>query len=299
MASVFASLRIDPSSVIGWLEKFGPGVLAALLGAAASAMLVTWFQERRRARREHLEAIKAQGLRPLHEKLGKFYLPLLRGEIGPVTLDNVVIPLEGSVTQRRTTWEWRLAPRRKYELQPFPFASAPEQASEMSLELYEDAKRCHYRKLIRQIEAFKAEVESYTAEWMSYAEQLSRVIAERTGLPVVTGDSANTEPSWVNTNGLAVFVLDWQLGATPHSPIPDYDRGSLEIGGWTMARAKTREAIQHTIEVLDDLSHERQTVEGLRRRAEPLVLQATALLGKLNQPLLSSKLPGRCQLAKV
>ena len=290
---------MDPTFLIGWLEKLGLAILAGLVGAFVSPMLLSRFQEQRRVKRDHLDTIKEQVLRPLREELERLYLPLLQGELGPVTLGHVVIPVEGSVTQSRTTWDWTLAKRRNPVRQVFPIDDTSKSASEITQELYEDAKRHHYRRFIRKLEAFKAGVESYTDEWMAYAEELSQVVVDCTGLPVVTAALANTGAPWVNARGLAVFVVDWQLGVIPQGPIRGPDGRSLQMSGQTMAQVSTEEAIQRILDVLDELCHDRGRVEDLQGRAEPLVRETIVLLGEIDQLLLTSKLPGRCRLTKV
>lgn len=286
----------------GWLEKFGPAILAGLFGALSalvSAMLVPWFQDRRRARREHLDQIKAQVFRRLQEDLERLYLPLLRGKIGPVVSKHILIPVEGPVSESPTTWDWRLAPRRTYEEPSLPGFQTPQPPSPISPELYDDAKRYHYQKVLGRLEAFKVEFEAHTAEWTAYAGRLAQAIAERAGLPLVQWPSASSDPSWVDANGLAVYVVERQLGVARHPPFPGSDGRSLMISNSAVVKAETQEALQRIWALLDELSRERRTVEDLRRRAEPLEQQAASLLHQLNHLLFSSRLLGRCPLAKV
>lgn len=197
---------MDLTSVTAWLEKFGPPLLAALLAAVASltsAMLVPWFQERRRAKREHLDAIKAQVLRPVQEDLERFYLPLLQGKLGPVVSTYVVIPADGSLSQAPNTWRWELSPRQDIGAEPLPFLGGGQRRPQPNGELYEDAKRRHYRKMIRRLEAVKGEVERYTASWVPHAAHLSKAIVERSGLPIVTADLSKTNSPCVDAHGLA------------------------------------------------------------------------------------------------
>lgn len=291
---------MDPTSVTGWLEKLGQWILAPIVAALATAFLVTWFQDRRRARREHLDQIKAQVFRRLREELERLYLPLLQGKIGPVVSKHILIPVEGPVSESPTTWDWRLAPRRTYEEPSLPEFQTPQPPSPISPELYADAKARHYPEFMGRLEGFKAEIEAYTAEWKAYAEQLSQAIAARAGLPLVKWPSASSDASWVDANGLAVYVVERQLGVARHPPFPGSDGRSLTISSRsTVVKAETQEAIQHIWALLDELSRERKTVEDLRRRAEPLEHQAASLLHDLNQLLFSSKLAGRCPLTKM
>lgn len=290
---------MDLISIIAWVEKLGQWIVVPLLSALAGAFLVTWFQERRRVWREHLAEIKVDVFRPLREKFEQFYLPLLQGKLGPVVVEHVLMPVEGSVTQSGTTWTWRLAPRRTRGQQSLPRFEAHSPERELNPELYDDAKRHHYGGSIRRLEAFEAEVDRYTARWLNYADHLSQAIVERAGLPPVKWDSANIDPSWVDANGLAVFVLERQLGVNPHPLFSGADRSTITISGQTVARAQSEEEIRPIYALLDDLSHDRLTVGDLRRGAKPLEQQAGLLLHEIKQLLLSSKLRGKCPLAKV
>src|SRR5205807_9241485 len=81
---------------LNWLHETGSALIAILPMVAAvslSAFLATWLGERRRVRREHLAAIKAEVFRPLRRELQEFYLPLLSGKIGPVTIAQVAAPV--------------------------------------------------------------------------------------------------------------------------------------------------------------------------------------------------------------
>lgn len=290
---------MDLTSAAPWLEKYGYTLLAALLSGLTSAWLVTRFQERRRVRREHLDEIKGKILRPLQREIEEFYLPLLQSKLGPIVVEHVLLPVEGSLIQASTPWEWRLAQRRKAGDQWLSLPFEGQRASQANSELFTDTKRRHYRRFIRRLEAFKAEVDDYTQGWMPYADHLARVIADRVGLPVVTWRSANTSGPWVDVNRLAVFVLERQLGGTPHSPNIIPEPPSLQIASYTMARAQTTEQIQHIIGVLEDLYRDRAGTEEPRRRAERLEQHATDLLSEISRLLLSSKLKGRCRFTKV
>lgn len=300
---------MDLTRAIGWLYGLWPTILSALwtlgsvvLAALLSALFMSWFQDRRRARREHRDAIKNQVLGPLREQLEEFHLPLLRGEFAPVTLEDVTIPLEGSVTERSTAWDCTLAPRRTRVRHALPFDPLPKPGSELNPELYDDAKRNHYGDFIRRLEAFKAVVESYSAGWLGHAEDLYKAITIRTQLPLVRWDLVNTDLSWINAKGLAVFVIERQLGVTTQIPSIQFhppNRFSVEMSGRTMAQAGTEEQIRRVIAALDELYFQRDKVDNLLRPAESLGLEARAMLTKLNQLLLSSKLPGRCALANV
>lgn len=213
---------------------------------------------------------------------------------------HILIPVEAPVSESPTTWDWRLAERRTYEEPSLPGFQTRQPPSPISPELYDDAKVHHYPEFMGRLEGFKAEVEAHSAEWKAYAEQLSQTIADRAGLPLVKWPSASSDASWVDANGLAVYVVERQLGVARHPPFPGSDGRSLTISsGPTVVKAETQEAIQRIWALLDEVSRERRTVEGLRRRAEPLEQQAASLLHDLNELVFSSKLPGRCPLAKV
>lgn len=288
------------SWVMVWLEKFSLALLA-LIGGILTAWLAPWLQDRRRARREHLNAIKARVFRPLLAELEQLYLPLLRGELGPVTLETVPVRVGDSITDPQIIREYRLVPRFRIGDYPPPLflGQREEEAPELDLELYEDAKRHHFRCFIGQLEAFKAEVDAYLAQWVSYAEDLSRAIAERVELPVLTTVQQTIDAVWASVKGLAVFLVNRQLGQIWQPMIAPNGR-SLQVAGDTMVKAEGKETtMEHVLKVLEELFRERQRVDELRREAEPLLDQARSLVTELRRLLQSSKLPGGCQLAEV
>ena len=252
---------------------------------------------------EHWEKIKTQVLDRLKEELERFYLPLVRGQIGPVMRWEVQIPLAGSLTQNQTITEVRLFPRREYGEQPHSFSIAARPVPTVDPVLYADTKKKHLRKFIARLEVFKEDFVRYTESWQPYAECLSQTIAERVGLPmvvVVTQDMVMPSSSWVDSKGLAALLVGCQLGAPKPSFCINPNPPSLDIPScWRMAQAQSPEQINLLTHVLDELSLERRTVEDLRRPAKPLESEAAKLLDELNLLLERSKLPGRCPLVRV
>lgn len=264
----------------------------------AGAAIAVRLQERARARRQHLAELKAKVFDPLRRDLEEFYRPLHEGTVGPVTLKDISVPVEGSITGPRRTLVWRLAPRRT-SANPFLWLGKDrEEPPQFSPELYADAKRCHYPKFLARLEAFKAEVEEWTKEAVRQAELLVELIGERTGLPHYEGSPPDRELSCIDRKALAAYVLNWRLGVTEASPFSP-DHRSLQINGRTVAQVQTEGELKQVIDVLDDLAGDSRMADDLRQRAEPLAGRATRLRRELSQLTLSSRLPGGCKLARV
>lgn len=226
----------------------------------------SWLRARRRARREHFEEIKAGVLRPLAEELEHFYLPLLRGEFGPVVLE------PGPRLGRRRT--------------P-PVLFKPEHPGEVNTELYEDAKRRHYASLISRREDLKADAEAYGSRWVAYAEGLSQILVDRVGRPVTSLDPTSTDDAWVTTRLMTLIVLNRQLEV-------------ISRPSWCGARLTSEEPMQQIPHVWDELSEHPPLVaraRELQRAGRPLVERAALLLSELNALLRSAELPGRCRRA--
>ena len=201
---------------VGWLHGVGSAVVAILpilAAAVLSAFLVTWLEERRRLRRAHLDAIKTEVLRPLRKELEGFYLPLLGGTLGPVTITNVAARAPGSADHPLA----RLATWGQFQLR----AAMPAQTGELDQTLYADAKSQHYERFFRRLDLFKSEVDIHTGMWLRYATQLSRTLRERIGLPVVAEADPLSDAEWIDPDGLAVFVVNCQLGIPTGPPASD------------------------------------------------------------------------------
>lgn len=292
---------MDISSLSAWMDKFGPPILAAILSALATSLLMTRFQARRQARREHLDQIKSQVLRPLREELEQFYLPVLQGQLRPVVFDDPVTRVEGSIERAEVIREYRLIPRPKGGREPLPFPESkpPAEPPVRNKELYEDARRRHYRGLIKRLEQFEAGVDGYLARWVSYASDVSRTIAEKGELPVVGPGAMNEDDMWINPYGLAVFIIGWQLGTTRTPIWRGSDRLSIEVDGRRVARAPREELLIPVLAVLDVLSRDLRPADELLDAAKPLKDLAIQLCGELDHLLVTSKLPGRCPLVRV
>ena len=272
---------------LNWLQETGSALIAILPMVAAvslSAFLATWLGERRRVRREHLAAIKAEVFRPLGRELEEFYLPLLRGKIGPVTIEHVATQTGGTA----------LTDLGRVHLR----GAKPAEAGELSRFLYVDAKCQHYGRLFRRLELFKSEVDAYTRLWVSYAEQLSQTITEQVGLPVMTEADPLYDTEWIDSDGLAVFVVNCQLGIARRPLCVGLDGRSIEINGVPMVRAAAEDRVQRSLKALEALSGRQETPDELRPRTEPLLHLAKYLLRELDRLRVSSKLPGGCRLVR-
>lgn len=275
-----------------WLPRAGAAVVAALpilAAAVLSAFLATWLDERRRVRRAHLDAIKAEVLRPLRYELEGFYLPLLSGTLGPVTIANVAARGPGSVDHPSTP----LTNWGQFHL----CGATPAPTAELDRMLYADAKSQHYERFFRRLELFKSEVDVHTGMWTRYAEQLSRTIRERIGLRVISEADPLSDAEWIDPDGLAVFVVNCQLGIAPRAPCLGPGGRSIEISGVTMAHAQSEDPIQRSVKVLEELCRRQETLDELRPQARPLLHLAQYLLRELDRLRWSRKLPGQCPLA--
>lgn len=282
-----------------WIEKLWPVILAGVMGLAG-VFVGYRLNARRSARLEHLNIIKAQVFQTLRAELESFYLPLVQGTLGPVTIEPRRKNLGGSINRPSVAWEYPLAPRRNAGREARPFLLSQEEPRvRTNTELYTDAKSHHYPEFMNQYQTFKDAVEDYCSLWVIYAEHLARAIEKKSGLPVITEQSARTDTRWIDPNRLAVFVINWQLGIVSHAPWVPSDGLSVEIDGQTVARAETRDAVQNLVDALDLVSRDRMRLEELRQPLPTLRHQAQALLNQLDRLLLSSRLPGRCPLAKT
>jgi len=276
----------------GWLHIVGSAVVAILpilAAASLSAFLTTWLEERRRVRRAHLDAIKAEILRPLRQELEGFYLPLLSGTLGPVTIANVAERVPGSADHPSTP----LTNWGQFQL----CGARPAQTAELDRILYADAKSRHYERFFRRLELFKSEVDVHTGLWIRYAEQLSLTIRERIGLRVISEADPLSDAEWIDPDGLAVFVVNFQLGIVQRVPCLGPDGRSIEISGVTMARAQSEDPIQRSVKVLEELCWRQETPDELRPQAQPLLHLAQYLLRELDRLRLSRTYPGQCPLA--
>lgn len=291
---------MDLASALGWLEKFVQWIVVPFASGLAGAAIAVRLQERARARRQHLADIKAKVLEPVRRRLEQFYLPLLDGTVGPVALENVSVPVKGSVTEPHRTWAWQLGPRRTIG-NPFPwFGSEQEEPPQLSAELYADAKRRHYQDLLARWEALEREVvDGYVGTALGHAAALVTAIAERSELPRFEGGPMEPGTSWINAKALAVFVLDSRFGTPQAPPFIRPDRRSIDVYSHTVVQAETEEELKRVLGVLEELVQDSQPAQELRQRAAPLARQAKRLLRELNELIHSSRLPGHCRFAKV
>src|SRR6266446_2696219 len=105
----------------------------SLASGVIGAALVPWFQERRRVRREHFDAIKARVLAPLKKEFESSYLPLLEGKQAPVTVEVLPVRTQGSLSTSRTISEYALVahkPSVDERPQFFNFVGAEERADD-------------------------------------------------------------------------------------------------------------------------------------------------------------------------
>lgn len=293
-----------------WLYQNGPviliasipGVLIAIITAWLNAAIKTRFEERRRVRREHLAAIQTRVLCPLRERLEDFYLPLLRGQLGPVIVDSLVRTVDGSITEPRRVREGRIAPRRLTDPPEYTlpvFGGQAVERSKLDPILYEDAKANHYRRLVQRLECFTEAVDRYTSRAAREAENLAARILDRSPLPVVTAAGWLNNKSWIDANGLAVWVLNWMLDATQSNPFTGSDGRSIQIDGHHLAQAETKGDVDTLLTELDALCREPGIADELQREAEPLAGHARELLDDLNALLATSRLPGGCRIARA
>ena len=266
-------------------------ILPILAAACLGAFLATWLQEWRRARREHLAALKAEVFRPLRLELVGFYLPLLSGKRGPVTIAPVAAPMREGADSPLTLF----TDAGQFQL----CGTRPPAAGELDPLLYADAKSRHYSRFVRRWELFRSEVDAYTRQWVSYAEQLSRTIKEQSGLLLMTEADPLSSAEWIDPDGLALFVVNCQLGIAQRPPCLGPDGQSIEVGGVTMAHAAAEGPIQRSLKLLGVLADRRETPDELRRQAEPLRHLAKYLLRELDRLRVSSTLPGRCRLVRL
>src|SRR3989442_9914638 len=78
----------------------------SLASGVIGAALVPWFQERRRVRRAHFDAIKTRVFVPLKKEFESFYLPLLEGKLAPVTVEVLPVRTQGSLSNSRISSEY-------------------------------------------------------------------------------------------------------------------------------------------------------------------------------------------------
>src|SRR2546427_3072008 len=273
---------------LGWLHQVRSaliGILPMVAAVSLSAFLATWLGERRRVRREHLAAIKAEIFRPLGRELEEFYLPLLRGKIGPVTIEQVATQAGAAA----------LTDPGRVQL----CGTKPAETGGLDRVLYVDAQCRHYGRFFRRLELFKSEVDAYTRRWASYAEQLSQTITEQVGLPAMAEADPLSDAEWIDSDGLAVFVVNCQLGIARRPLSVGLDGRSIEINGVPMVHAAAEDRIQRSLELLEELSRRQETPEELRPRAEPLLHLAKYLLRELDRLRVSLKLPGGCRLLRL
>ncbi len=291
---------------MNWLMQYKDifpliSIVVSILAVPASAALVPWVQERRRVRREHLDAIKERVLRPIRREFDDVYLPQLSGKLSPVTVVYPLTRTHGSLSGSQIARGRALAPRRTQVEDSFPMSiTYVEEVSQTAApELYADVRARHYCGFIKQLEAFRSDVDAYRDEWLAYAGRLSDAIVERVTLPPLRHESALYDAEWVDVDGLAAFIVDWQLGIVVQPPFQGSDKQQLEVSGVLRARANDEAGIQRVIQCLDELCASTEVVAKLRRRADPLLARAKYLASELNELLESSKLPGRCRLTRV
>lgn len=284
---------------VEWIETLWPVILAGVMGLVG-VFVGYRLSARRSVRLEHLNIIKAQVFQPIRDELKSFYLPLVQETLGPVTIEPRRKNLGGSINRPSVAWEYPIAPRRHAGREPRPFLSDHEQQRpEVNAELYSDAKSRHYPEFMNRYQAFKDTVTDYCSRWVVYAEYLSRVIAEKGDLPLVREQSATADTQWIAPHRLAVFVINWQLRIVLHAAWVPSDGLSVEIDGLTVARAENQETIQKLLDSLDVVSRDRTRLEELRQPLPELRHEANELFSQLERLLLSSRLPGRCALAKT
>jgi hypothetical protein len=262
-----------------------------ILAAPLGAFLAVWLQERCRVRREHRDAIKARILDPLRREFEEFYLPLLKGQLGPVVLEDGNTLLRGSNAQGQGTGRRLITLRRAFGHQPSSLRA--------EFVLYADAKRRHYRRFFRMLDVLTYDVRTYTSAWLPYAEQVSQAIRERVGLRAVAETPVGPDTDWIDPDGLAVFVVNRQLGIAQQPPVLGRGGLSVEIGGVTMAQGRTEDPIQRVLKVLEELSGERERAQELLEQCEHSLPVAKFLFRELEELRISSRLPGRCRFARV
>lgn len=301
---------MDPISVTGWLERIGQWIVAPIVAALATAFLVTWFQDRRRVRAEHLEAIKKGVLTPLLERLGS-QLSVLRQKAPPVVADRGVIASENT-----RPWVAAGSPRRyqevllvapvlgiplQGELQSEWRLEAPSLASRFisgDPEFYACTKRSHSSEVIREFEALEVSVGEHGHRCLRLAEQLQDRLRARAPIPESVPQESPTHPL-VRTAHLALHILNHRLGV---------DRSPLTLDGHGKTLTNSRgdvvgrgepDELRACLALVEELLSDDGEAATLLEEARTLASQLVQMERKIERKLREPRLAGRCRYVRI
>lgn len=283
------------SFVLGTIS--GP-IVGFVLGVVGT-LIAQRLQSSRAARLEHLALIKSQVFTPLRTDIKEFYIPILSTNLGPVVLELADRKALTSLRDGEAPRELNLAPRRTTQRNQFPLYLDRDEPPALNSQLYLDVRANHYQHLVRSFDDFLADVSDYQAWCVRYAGEVSRRIAKTVALRRLTRDSLPVDTNWVNTDRLAIFVLDWQLGISTQRPYTGPTGKDITIDGSWWASAQDQAAISQTLQVIDELIKDRSSLPTMQAGRAQLLGQANSILAELDRLLVSARLPERCPLTKT
>ncbi len=262
------------------------GVVATVVGSWASSKIHV-YQESRKA---HLEDIKQKVLLPLSDGLAEHYGVLVTHR-SPVVIEFWGVRLRKenvSVTEYPN------------EHGPVLTKMVPDVMAATDPALYTDARKKHFRKVIKHTEEFLAAWKAHAEECYSWVLKLSEEILAETKLPT---HPVQHGAAYVMQYRLGVFIyrrlchsLETALSKRNPNQTQSADYWVLEGFDGTPAAA-TEQKLDALLAYLDNLMvREKGTADRLLQNARGLEQQLTSLRAELNYAVAARRLRHKCDL---
>jgi hypothetical protein len=262
------------------------GVVATVVGSWASSKIHV-YQESRKA---HLEDIKQKVLLPLSDGLAEHYGVLVTHR-SPVVIEFWGVRLRKenvSVTEYPN------------EHGPVLTKMVPDVMAATDPALYTDARKKHFRKVIKHTEEFLAAWKAHAEECYSWVLKLSEEILAETKLPT---HPVQHGAAYVMQYRLGVFIyrrlchsLEMALSKRNPNQTQSADYWVLEGFDGTPAAA-TEQKLDALLAYLDNLMvREKGTADRLLQNARGLEQQLTSLRAELNYAVAARRLRHKCDL---
>jgi hypothetical protein len=275
-------------------------ITAAATALTAFAVFFVEYSRRRYERKQtHFKEIKEFVLKHINGLLVDYYLPILEGEQGILEIRSEPIYSQKTTATRTPITDWK----------PFLAIASPrfslaitvgghielQKYEETYPHLYPDAKENHFPELLEGWESFKNGFEALGRQSATLGEQLARKLEDQIKLPPLAGLSR--PGSWVNYFGLSNFIYKRLWGA-PTGTLNVYE----QLGNWVLQEWSenyghgTKEQMEYCRAVVDELLiSEKESVQLLQEQARRLLPQTNTIKQELQQLLLKTDLPGRCE----
>ena len=272
---------------IQFWREFVIGLIGPAIGGLIAVTGAIYLERRRelsRRRQRHLELIKKEVLERVSSRMEDWYMPILKREKSSIREQWIEQPSQLiSVTERKRQGSFELV-----------FAQCEGPAPDRRL--YKCSKAIHFSEFFNRLEAWQHDFDLFNQECMCYAEELVTKIEQAIPIPVRT--IAEEQTKWIGSKRFAIYVFETQFGFPFQVVRPECQSQNLwniELpGGHIALHGVSAEEKDACLKLVEDLMHDRATVDNLIGSAKQLEKKATSLMRDLEILLRASRLHLDC-----